>query len=228
MLMYVDDIVIVGDRIGDVQKILDCLDMYCEKWGLSVNMEKTKLIFFRNGGIVKRYESVYYNGTKIDCVSYYKYLGVTFSTRLSWTPAQVNLAGQARKSLGIVDRINFNMDCPFNSCCKVFDTCVVPILTYCSEVWGCEVHNVIENVHVKFCKIQMRVGNLANSTAARGDCGRHKIEIACVLKCIKYSKKIVQMSKSCLVKSCYSRRKSLAPLSPEHRGQGQGAGANVG
>ena len=51
--MYADDIVIV-DRIGDVQKILDCLDMYCEKWGLSVNKEKTKLMFFRNGGIVKR------------------------------------------------------------------------------------------------------------------------------------------------------------------------------
>ena len=65
---------------------------------------------FRNGGIVKRYESAYYRGTKIDCVSYYKYLGVTFSTRLSWTPAKVNLADQARKSLGIVDRINFNMD----------------------------------------------------------------------------------------------------------------------
>ena len=48
MLMYADDIVIVGDRIGDVQKILDCLDMYCEKWGLSVNKEKTKLMVFRN------------------------------------------------------------------------------------------------------------------------------------------------------------------------------------
>ena len=32
--------------------------MYCEKWGLGVNMEKTKLMVFRNGGIVKRYRSL--------------------------------------------------------------------------------------------------------------------------------------------------------------------------
>ena len=76
--------------------------MYCEKWGLNVNME-TKLMVFRNGGIMEKHASVYYRGTKIDCVSYYKYSGVTFSTSLSWTTAQVNLADQARKSLGVVD-----------------------------------------------------------------------------------------------------------------------------
>lgn len=47
MLMYACDIVIFGDRI-DVQKILDCFDMYCEKCGLCVNIEKTKLMGFRN------------------------------------------------------------------------------------------------------------------------------------------------------------------------------------
>ena len=80
--------------------------------------------------------------------------------------------------------------------------CVVPILT--TEVWGCKIHNFIENVHVKFCKKQMVVGNRANSTAVRRKCGRHKIEIACLLKCLKYWIKIVQMPENCLVKACYS------------------------
>ena len=67
ILMYADDIVIVGDRIGDVQKILDCLDMYCEKWRPNVNIEKTKLIDFRNEGTIKRYEFEYFRMEKIDC-----------------------------------------------------------------------------------------------------------------------------------------------------------------
>jgi len=140
------------------KKTLDCLDLYCKKWKLDVNMEKTKLMVFRNGGKIKRNEAVYYRGTKIDCVPYYKYLGVTISTRLSWTPAQVNLSDQARKALKIVDRVNYNLDYPFSSGCKIFDTCVLPILTYCSEVWGNDVHKVIEDVHVKFCRNQLGVG----------------------------------------------------------------------
>jgi len=58
MLMYADDIVIVGDKIGEVQKTLDCLDLYCKKWKLDVNMEKTKLMVFRNEGKTKRNEAV--------------------------------------------------------------------------------------------------------------------------------------------------------------------------
>jgi len=129
---------------------------------------------------------------------------VTISTRLSWTPAQVNLSDQARKALTIVDRVNYNLDYPFSSGCKIFDTCVLPILTYCSEVWGNDVHKVIEDVHVKFCRNQLGVGKRASSAAVRGECGRHKIEAICIMKCIKYWIKILQMPEGCLVKACYN------------------------
>ena len=53
MLLYADDIVIIGDKIGFVQKTLDELSVFCRKWGLKVNLSKTKLLVYRNGGIVK-------------------------------------------------------------------------------------------------------------------------------------------------------------------------------
>ena len=45
MLLYADDLVIIGDQVGRVQKLLDALELFCKKWGLSVNMNKTKAIW---------------------------------------------------------------------------------------------------------------------------------------------------------------------------------------
>ena len=56
MLLYADDLVLIGDQIGNVQKLINVLSEFCYKWGLKVNMDKTKLLVYKNGGIVKRNE----------------------------------------------------------------------------------------------------------------------------------------------------------------------------
>ena len=50
MIMYADDICAVNDTIGRVQSQLNVLKMCCQRYGLMVNMAKTKLMVFRNGG----------------------------------------------------------------------------------------------------------------------------------------------------------------------------------
>ena len=39
-----------------------------------------------------------------------------------------------------------------NTCSELFDKMIVPILTYGSEVWSCEEDQLVENLHLKFCK----------------------------------------------------------------------------
>ena len=53
MLLYADDLVLIGDQIGRVQKLLNVLFEFCYKWGLQVNMSKTKVLVYRNGIIKK-------------------------------------------------------------------------------------------------------------------------------------------------------------------------------
>ena len=55
MLLYADDVVLMADNIGHLQHSLDNLASFCNKWGLTVNMEKTNFMAFRNGGIVKKW-----------------------------------------------------------------------------------------------------------------------------------------------------------------------------
>ena len=204
MLMYADDLVIVGDHIGRVQKLLNTLSEFCNKWGLKVNMSKTKSMIFCNGGIIKQNEVLYFKDKKLENVSYYKYLGVTMSTRLSWSPAQVTLATQAGKALNIINQVNYKCDYSFKSSCNIFDQCVVPVLTYGSEVWGTDVHKAIENIHLKFCKNQLGVGSRTPTPAILGECGRERLYVTCIIKCVKYWLKIISLPAESLLWSCYS------------------------
>ena len=110
-------------------------------------------MIFCNGGIIKQNEVLYFKDKKLENVSYYKYLGVTMSTRLSWSPAQVTLATQAGKALNIINQVNYKCDYSFKSSCNIFGKCVVPVITYGSEVWGTDVHKSIETpyAHLVTC-----------------------------------------------------------------------------
>ena len=53
--------VIFSESVEGLQAMLDALYNYTEKWKLSVNINKTKIVF-RNGGILSDDEKWYYNG----------------------------------------------------------------------------------------------------------------------------------------------------------------------
>ena len=50
LMLFADDMVIVGKDRNDLQRSLDLLNSYCNKWGLAVNTEKTKVVVFRKRG----------------------------------------------------------------------------------------------------------------------------------------------------------------------------------
>ena len=114
MLLYADDIDLICDKIGHVQKLLNLHRDYCNKWGLKVNMLKIilKMLVFGNGGSVKKMKG-YFDGTEIEIVKYCKCLGVLFSSRLSWSPAQALLAAQGSKAMFSIDTLNYTYDFPY-------------------------------------------------------------------------------------------------------------------
>ena len=65
LLLYADDIVLFANDECDLQKSLDVLHNYCQKWKLKVNVNKTKIMVFRSGGILRRNLSFLYDGKHI-------------------------------------------------------------------------------------------------------------------------------------------------------------------
>ena len=91
LLMYADDLALVSDNIFDPQRKINCLESYCNKWGLSVNMTKTKVVVFKNGGFIRSCEKCFYGTEQIQEVADYNYLGVVFGSTLNWSKCIKNL-----------------------------------------------------------------------------------------------------------------------------------------
>ena len=136
-LLYADDIALCADSPGRLQNLLDMLSVFCKRWGLAINLNKSKIMVFRRGGILKRCEKWYFNGKNVEVVSQYKYLGVLFTTMLSWSSSQRNLAAQARKALAAIQNCQRKAgSVPYEIAKDIFHKAVVPVCTYGSEIWG--------------------------------------------------------------------------------------------
>ena len=54
LLLYADDIVLLSETVSGLQKGLLLLEEYCDRWKLSVNVSKTKVVVFRKGGRIRK------------------------------------------------------------------------------------------------------------------------------------------------------------------------------
>ena len=63
MLLYADDIVFFANSPEELQLGLDLLSDYCKRWKLTINVSKTKVLIFRNGGMLPGDISFNYDGT---------------------------------------------------------------------------------------------------------------------------------------------------------------------
>lgn len=50
LLLYADDIVIMADSVNVLQSMIKRLENYCRNWNLEVNLNKSEIMVFRNGG----------------------------------------------------------------------------------------------------------------------------------------------------------------------------------
>ncbi len=210
ILMYADDVAEGANAVKKLQDMIDVLNEFCLKWGLRVNMDKTRIVVFRRGGKIKKNEKWQLNGADIVVVPMYKYLGIVFTCQLNWGKAVYTLSMQARKAIGMIN--SYSIKCgglPVKIAFQLFDKMVVPIMLYGSEVWGYKYYKVIEDVQTYFCKILLGLPKQTSNNAVMGDCGRFLLAEKYHKRCLKYWFKILEMPNSRYVKSCYKMIKNL-------------------
>ena len=96
-------------QCGALQCMLNTLEQFYNQWGLVVNMAKTKIIVFRNGGPLTHFEKWYFRGSEIEIVSHYKYLEIFFSSQLKWKHALQALNSQAKKALHTLRKLHYTI-----------------------------------------------------------------------------------------------------------------------
>ena len=76
-----------SNTIAGLQQQLSVLRDTAKRWHLVVNCEKSRVVIFKNGGYIATKKKWFYNGMKLKIVNHYKYLGIIFSTGLTFSYA---------------------------------------------------------------------------------------------------------------------------------------------
>jgi hypothetical protein len=83
LLLFADDMVVMAETAENLQESLNRVYEYCEKWGLEVNVEKTKIVVFRKRG--KVVSQWYFDKELVEVVDSFIYLGVVSNYNGSFT-----------------------------------------------------------------------------------------------------------------------------------------------
>ena len=201
-IMYADDTVLFSESAAGLQKMLDTLSGYCNEWDLKVNIQKTKVLVFRNGGKVKATNKWFYDGSELEIVDSFNYLGLTLYFNGKFTKSQCIIAEQSRKCMFQILKTCNNLSLNIETKLRVFDTYVTSVLNYGSEIWGFHPGKDIEKVHVDFCKRVLHVKKCTPSYMVYCELGRVPMYNSRLLKIVKYWLKIIK-SNNCILRSLY-------------------------
>ena len=92
-LLFADDTVVFSESQEGLQLLLDIMVIYCNKWGITVNTDKTVVMVFKQGTRFQEAD-VYYNNYRLKSVSKFTYLGVTVSFNGKFFQTQKSLANR--------------------------------------------------------------------------------------------------------------------------------------
>ena len=136
LLMYADDMVLLAETPAGLQSMLHSLSRYTNDWNLKVNVDKTKVVVFRNGGKIRNDEVWFYNGIKLDVVDEFKYLGMLFNYNGKFLKTTKHIAEQGRKATFALSSTFKNYCFNIETQCDVFDTYVASIFILCIRNLG--------------------------------------------------------------------------------------------
>ena len=115
--------------------------LWVNSWQMTLNPHKCSIMHISNkGNTVCAKHTI--NGFPLNCVSGLKYLGVSISSKMSWSDHIDDISTKARKSLGFIRRNLCN--CPQYLRNQAYTSLVRPILEYACCVW-----DPYERKHIK-------------------------------------------------------------------------------
>ena len=125
----------------------------------------------------------------------YKYLGIYFSTGLSFSHALNDMSQRAKKGAICIFKLLWSLgERSTLVFFKVFDTQIQFMLNYGSEVWGLDAdHTPIERVHLFALKRFLNTSLPTLNIMVYGETGRYTLFVNIYVKCIKLGLRILKM-----------------------------------
>ena len=136
-LLYADDTILLAESPVQLLKALDALNIYCNKWELKVNVDKTKIMIFSKGKVTK-HKSFKFGADEIEVVYDYIYLGTKFNYNGKFEVAMAKQKLKAEKAKYSLLAKSKQLNLTAETFIDLLEKLVVPVLLYGSEIWGYE------------------------------------------------------------------------------------------
>ena len=141
-----------------------------------VNSSKSKIIIFSSGRLPQNINFLYE----------FTYLGLNFSRTGSFTNAKKVLINKAYKVMYEVLKKGRLHNLSIKSQYDLFDKIVKPFLLYGCEIWGLGNIDIIERVHLKFCKLILNLKKSTPIFMIYGELGIYLMSVYIELRMINF------------------------------------------
>ena len=205
IMLFADDVVLLSYTPVGLQHQLNLLARNADALDLTVNLEKSNIVVFRNGGYLARCEKWYYKDSVVKVVNAYKYLGVWFSTRLLFSHSLESQKAKAKA--GIVETLKTLWklgDVSPNIFLKLFDSQIKPILLYGSEIWAMQMDLQIEKAHLFALKRLLNVSPKTPNDMVYGEPGRTPLHLDAKVSSIRFRLRLMRMEAGRLPRKAYN------------------------
>ena len=189
-LLYADDLVLLSPTEQGLQQSLSLIEQYCQRWALTVNLEKTRVMVFQRKA---RSQGNGYHFTLGDSVlehsTSYTYLGLAISAAGNFNLAIKDLKEKAHRAFYAIKH-----KLPIRIWLKMYNSIITPILLYGSEVWGPISNpefknwdnNPAEQFQLEFSKNILQIHRNAPNNACRAELGLFPLHITIQKRAIKF------------------------------------------
>ena len=142
-LLYADDLVIMSSSQSGLNSCIAKLETFCDKWQMDVNIKKSKIVIFNPSGRNMTKPKFVYNGTQLETVQSYCYLGIDLSSSGSFARSHANLMDKAYKAMFPLCSVitEFYLSC--SKAMHLFNSLIKLIALYNSENWATLTHHQI-------------------------------------------------------------------------------------
>lgn len=203
ILLFADDIVILGENEPDLQTLLSFVNAWCKNWRLKINMDKTKIVHYRKKR-KRKTQFTFMLNEQIEIVNTYKYLGIYLDEHLDFNKTGDILAGAAGRALGsIISKFKTFRNVGFKTYEKLYYNGVVPILDYCSGVWGYGKLECSSKIQHRALRYYLGVHQKTPILALEGDTGWLSCTVRRHIEMIRLWNRLVNMDDSRLTKRIF-------------------------
>jgi hypothetical protein len=219
-LFYADDQGLLASQATGLQRQLGYLAEYCATWGLTVNTSKTKVVVYA-AAAPRSVGDFHYQGTAVERVPSFKYLGVQLHSSHAFCSAGAARAQAGKQAVHILRRRM--AQCGLQShptlAMSLFDIFVRPVKSNGVEVWGPQLvvaalagraPDTCEKVHLDFLRRLLGVRDTCCALTVQAETGRLPIVVGWAQQVARFVNRLTVLDDSRVAKQAMLDSVALA------------------